>query len=63
MGFRPKPITIKRAKRRPHKGVIPLRPAVRYFVGFTAVGASVGPVARLYQRGGSVTMLNAFAAL
>jgi MFS family permease len=37
--------------------------AVRYFVGFTAAGASVGLVAWLYQRGGFVTMLQAFAGL
>ncbi len=37
--------------------------AVRYFVGFTAAGASVGLVAWLYERGGFVTMLHAFAAL
>jgi MFS family permease len=37
--------------------------AVRYFVGFTAAGASVGLVAWLYQRGGFVTMLHAFAGL
>jgi MFS family permease len=37
--------------------------AVRYFVGFTAAGASVGLVAWLYQRGGFVTMLHVFAAL
>jgi MFS family permease len=37
--------------------------AVRYFVGFTAAGASVGLVAWLYQHGGFVTMLHAFAAL
>src|ERR1700754_1856739 len=37
--------------------------AVRYFVGFTAAGASVGLVAWLYQQGGFVTMLHAFAAL
>ncbi|MDU6242455.1 MAG: MFS transporter, partial [Bradyrhizobium sp.] len=37
--------------------------AVRYFVGFTAAGASVGLVAWLYERGGFVTMLQAFAAL
>ena len=35
--------------------------AVRYFVGFTAAGASVGLVAWLYQQGGFVTMLHAFA--
>jgi MFS family permease len=37
--------------------------AVRYFVGFTAAGVSVGLVAWLYQRGGFVTMLHAFGAL
>ena len=37
--------------------------AVRYFVGFTAAGASVGLVAWLYQEGGFVTMLHAFGAL
>src|SRR6202142_3372589 len=37
--------------------------AVRYFVGFTAAGASVGLVGWLYQRGGFVTMLHAFAGL
>jgi MFS family permease len=37
--------------------------AVRYFIGFTAAGASVGIVAWLYQRGGFVTMLHAFAGL
>jgi MFS family permease len=37
--------------------------AVRYFVGFTAAGASVGLVAWLYQQGGFVTMLHAFGAL
>ncbi|WP_316166646.1 MULTISPECIES: MFS transporter [unclassified Bradyrhizobium] len=37
--------------------------AVRYFIGFTAAGASVGLVAWLYERGGFVTMLQAFAAL
>lgn len=37
--------------------------AVRYFVGFTAAGASIGLVAWLYERGGFVTMLQAFAAL
>jgi len=36
---------------------------VRYFVGFTAAGASVGLVAWLYEQGGFVTMLHAFAAL
>jgi MFS family permease len=37
--------------------------AVRYFIGFTAAGASVGLVAWLYDQGGFVTMLHAFAAL
>jgi MFS family permease len=37
--------------------------AVRYFVGFTAAGASVGLVAWLYDQGGFVTMLRAFAGL
>src|SRR5258706_796495 len=37
--------------------------AVRYFVGFTAAGASVGLVAWLYEQGGFVTMLHAVAAL
>jgi hypothetical protein len=37
--------------------------SVRYFVGFTAAGASVGLVAWLYERGGFSTMLQAFAAL
>jgi MFS family permease len=37
--------------------------AVRYFIGFTAAGASVGLVAWLYQQGGFVTMLHAFSAL
>ncbi len=37
--------------------------AVRYFVGFTAAGASVGLVAWLYERGGFQTMLHAFAGL
>jgi len=37
--------------------------AVRYFIGFTAAGASVGLVAWLYQRGGFTTMLHAFAAV
>jgi MFS family permease len=37
--------------------------AVRYFVGFTAAGVSVGLVAWLYQHGGFVTMLHAFGAL
>src|ERR1700735_2135603 len=37
--------------------------AVRYFIGFTAAGASVGLVAWLYQQGGFATMLHAFAGL
>jgi len=37
--------------------------AVRYFVGFTAAGASVGLVAWLYEEGGFVTMLHAFGSL
>ena len=37
--------------------------SVRYFIGFTAAGASVGLVAWLYERGGFVTMLHAFAGL
>jgi MFS family permease len=37
--------------------------AVRYFVGFTAAGASVGLVAWLYEQGGFGTMLHAFGAL
>src|ERR1700755_3071954 len=37
--------------------------AVRYFIGFTAAGASVGLVAWLYQQGGFVTMLHAFSGL
>src|ERR1044072_8859778 len=37
--------------------------AVRYFVGFPAAGASVGLVAWLYEQGGFVTMLQAFAGL
>src|ERR1700712_1017643 len=37
--------------------------AVRYFVGFTAAGASVGLVAWLYEQGGFATMLHAFAGL
>jgi MFS family permease len=37
--------------------------AVRYFVGFTAAGASVGLVAWLYQQGGFTTMLHAFGTL
>src|SRR5437870_8147341 len=31
--------------------------SIRYLLGFTAAGASVGLVARLYERGGFVTML------
>src|SRR5438067_700426 len=37
--------------------------SIRYFIGFTAAGASVGLVASLYQQGGFVTMLHAFAGL
>ncbi|WP_375411532.1 MFS transporter [uncultured Bradyrhizobium sp.] len=37
--------------------------AVRYFVGFTTAGASVGLVAWLYEQGGFATMLHAFAGL
>jgi MFS family permease len=37
--------------------------AVRYFIGFTAAGISVGLVAWLYEQGGFVTMLHAFASL
>src|SRR5665213_1443825 len=37
--------------------------AVRYFIGFTAAGVSVGLVAWLYQQGGFVTMLHAFSGL
>jgi H+/Cl- antiporter ClcA len=37
--------------------------AVRYFIGFTAAGASVGLVAWLYEQGGFATMLHAFAGL
>jgi predicted MFS family arabinose efflux permease len=37
--------------------------AVRYFIGFTAAGGSVGLVAWLYQQGGFATMLHTFAAL
>ena len=36
--------------------------AVRYFLGFTAAGASVGLVALLYANGGFTLMLQAFAA-
>jgi hypothetical protein len=37
--------------------------AVRYFIGVTAVGVSVGLVAWLCEQGGFVTMLHAFAGL
>jgi hypothetical protein len=37
--------------------------AVRFFIGFTAAGASVGLVAWLYEQGGFVTMLHAFGGL
>jgi len=37
--------------------------SVRYFVGFSAAGASVGLVAWLYAQGGFTTMLRAFSAL
>jgi predicted MFS family arabinose efflux permease len=37
--------------------------AVRYFIGFTAAGASVGLVAWLYEHGGFAMMLHSFAAL
>src|SRR4051794_15914992 len=37
--------------------------SVRYFIGFTAAGASVGLVAWLYEQGGFATMLQAFAGL
>jgi MFS family permease len=37
--------------------------AVRYFVGFTAAGASVGLVAWLYEQGGFVSVLRAFSGL
>jgi len=37
--------------------------AVRYFVGFSAAGASVGLVAWLYEQGGFMLMLHSFAAL
>jgi len=37
--------------------------SIRYFIGFTAAGASVGLVAWLYEQGGFVTMLHAFAGL
>src|SRR6201747_1167456 len=37
--------------------------SVRYFIGFTAAGASVGLVAWLYERGGFVPMLQAVGGL
>lgn len=37
--------------------------AVRYFIGFTAAGASVTLVSWLYEQGGFSTVLHAFAAL
>ena len=37
--------------------------SIRYFIGFTAAGASVGLVAWLYEQGGFVTMLQTFGAL
>jgi hypothetical protein len=37
--------------------------SVRYFLGFTAAGASVGLVAWLHERGGFALMLQAFGAL
>lgn len=37
--------------------------SVRYFLGFTAAGASVGLVAALHAQGGFTLMLQAFAAL
>ena len=37
--------------------------AVRYFIGFSAAGASIGLVAWLYEKGGFLTMLHAFSAL
>jgi hypothetical protein len=37
--------------------------SVRYFLGFTAAGASVGLVAWLSEQGGFVTMLHAFGGL
>lgn len=37
--------------------------AIRYFLGFTAAGASVGLVAWLHERGGFTLMLQAMAAL
>src|SRR5690606_3160752 len=36
---------------------------IRYFIGFTAVGASVGLVAWLHERGGFALMLQAMAGL
>jgi MFS family permease len=37
--------------------------SIRYFIGFTAAGASVGLVAWLYEQGGFVTMLQTFGTL
>jgi MFS family permease len=37
--------------------------SVRYFIGFTAAGASVGLVAWLYDQGGFTAMLHAFGTL
>ena len=37
--------------------------AVRYFVGFSAAGASIGLVSWLYDRGGFMMMLHTFSAL
>jgi MFS family permease len=37
--------------------------AVRFFVGFTAAGASIGLVSWLYDQGGFIMMLHSFAAL
>src|SRR5216684_3335604 len=37
--------------------------SIRYFIGFTAAGASVGLVAWLYEQGGFVAMLQTFGAL
>ena len=37
--------------------------AVRYFIGFSAAGASIGLVAWLYEKGGFLTMLHAFSGL
>ena len=37
--------------------------SLRYFLGFTAAGASVGLVAALHAQGGFMLMLQAFAAL